>query len=242
MIEWLYPRRDPAAVALTLVSLGLAWALWRIAPVAVTSEPAIVETTVRLEELPPPPPPPPVPPPPAPPVAAPIPAPAPTPMPRPAPPAPTATPAPALAAEPAPAPPAPAAPAPPAPTPPAPPTPLAPPPPAPAPPPLPAPSRSADDGYRGELRGYLNGIKRYPTSREARQLRPTGTVRVWIELDRAGQLLGAGIDTSSNSMLLDQEALRTVRGGRYPKFPDDAFQGQAFHRFVVPIEYVLDGG
>jgi protein TonB len=101
---------------------------------------------------------------------------------------------------------------------------------------------SADDGYLGELRGYLNGIKRYPNSREARQQRPQGTVRVWIELDRTGQVLGSGVHSSSGSPLLDNEALRTVRTGRYPPFPADAFVGQTFHRFVVPIEFVLEGG
>ena len=114
-----------------------------------------------------------------------------------------------------------------------------PPPPAPAPP---APSRNVDEGYLGELRGYLNGIKRYPNSREARQLKPQGTVKVWIELDRAGQVLGAGIHTGSGSLILDNEALRTVRNGRYPAFPADSFTGQSFHRFVVPIEYLVEGG
>ena len=114
-----------------------------------------------------------------------------------------------------------------------------PPPPAPAPP---APSRNVDEGYRGELRGYLNGIKRYPNSREARQLKPKGTVMVWIELDRAGQMLSAGIHAGSGSLILDNEALRTVRNGRYPAFPPDSFTGQSFHRFVVPIEYLMEGG
>lgn len=101
-----------------------------------------------------------------------------------------------------------------------------------------APGRHPDEVYIGELRSYLNSIKRYPTSREARQLRPEGTVRVWIELDRAGQLLGAGIEGSGGSLLLDNEALRTVRNGRFPPFSADAFAGQASHRFVVPIEYL----
>jgi protein TonB len=110
-----------------------------------------------------------------------------------------------------------------------------------APPAPAAPARNPDAAYIGELRSYLNSIKRYPTSREARQLRPEGTVRVWIELDRAGQLVGAGIEGSAGSLLLDNEALRTVRNGRFPPFAADAFAGQATHRFVVPIEY-LPGG
>lgn len=91
------------------------------------------------------------------------------------------------------------------------------------------------------MRSYLNGIKRYPTSREARSLRPKGTVKVWIELDRAGQLLNAGIDAGSGSIILDNEALRTVRNGRYPAFPDEVFDGQPSHRFIVPIEYLVEG-
>jgi protein TonB len=245
MIDWLYRRRDPAAAGATLVLVALSWGMLRLVPARTVPLPvAPDETVVRMEELPlpvlpaPPPPPPPlapVPPPPpvpAPPVPAP---PVPAPAPAPAEPAPAAeTPAPAAAAPPAadPAPPAPPAP-------PVPPSPAAAP--EPAPPTPPAPVASADDGYRGALRSYLNGIKRYPNSREARQLRPRGTVRVWLELDRSGALQGAGIDTGSGSLLLDHEALRTVRTGRYPPFPVEAFTGQGSHRFVVSIEFLVDG-
>ena len=92
------------------------------------------------------------------------------------------------------------------------------------------------------MRTYVNSIKRYPTSREARQLRPQGTVRVWIEIDRAGQLLGAGVEGSSGSLLLDNEALRTLRNGRFPPFPPEAFSGQNVHRFVMSVEYQVEGG
>jgi protein TonB len=140
--------------------------------------------------------------------------------------------------------PTPAPPPPPAPSPP----PVAPPPPPPpeairaeAPPPRPpapaAPAKNAEDVYFGQLRGYLDSIKKYPTSREARQLRPQGTVRIWMDIDRAGQLLASGIEGSSGSLLVDNEALRTVRNGRYPAFPADAFAGQPSHRFVIAIEY-----
>lgn len=237
MIDWLYRRRDPAAVGTTVALIASAWVAVRLAPPSVDGPPRLQETLVRWEEMapePPAPPPPPVPPPPPAP-ASPRPV-----MPSPPAPMPQAAPAPSPTAQepaPAPAPPSPVA----APQPPAPPqAPAPPPPPVPAPPPPAAPARSADEGYRGELRGYLNGIKRYPNSREARQLRPQGTVKVWIEIDRAGQLLGAGIDTGSGSLILDNEALRTVRNGRYPAFPADAFDGQSFHRFIVPIEYRVD--
>mgnify|MGYP003340031616 CR=1 FL=1 len=98
-----------------------------------------------------------------------------------------------------------------------------------------------DDVYVAELRSYLNGIKRYPTSREARQLRPQGTVKLWLVLDRSGQLQDAGIEASSGSILLDNEALRTVRNGRFPAIPPEAFTGQASRKFIVPIEYIMSG-
>jgi protein TonB len=99
-----------------------------------------------------------------------------------------------------------------------------------------------EEAYLGQLRSYVNSIKRYPTSREARQLRPQGTVRVWVEIDRAGQLLGTGVEGSSGSLLLDNEALRTLRNGRFPTFPSEAFAGQNSHRFVMAVEYLVDGG
>ncbi len=115
--------------------------------------------------------------------------------------------------------------------------------PVPQPRPRPAPvtatnaAHNAEEGYVNELRAYLISIKRYPTSREARQLRPQGTVKIWIEIDRAGQLLSAGVELSAGTLLLDNEALRTVRNGRYPAFPTEAFAGQTSRRFVIPIEY-----
>jgi protein TonB len=101
---------------------------------------------------------------------------------------------------------------------------------------------SPEEVYVSGLRGYLNSIKRYPTSREARQLRPQGTVRLKLEIDRAGQLLNASVEASSGSLLLDNEALRTVRNGRFPPIPADAFAGQASKTFIVPVEYLHEGG
>jgi len=115
---------------------------------------------------------------------------------------------------------------------------------APPPPPPPAagvPAHNPDELYIAELRRHLESVKRYPTSREARQTRPQGTVRLWIELDRAGQLLGSGVETSAGTLLIDNEALRTVRNARFPAFPPDAFAGKNSFRFVIPIEYVAPG-
>jgi protein TonB len=114
--------------------------------------------------------------------------------------------------------------------------------PAPAPAPATAGRASPDDIYIGGLRAYLNSIKRYPTSREARQLRPQGIVKLKLEIDRAGQLLNATVEATSGSLLLDNEALRTVRNGRFPAIPPEAFVGQATRIFIVPVEYLHEGG
>jgi protein TonB len=117
--------------------------------------------------------------------------------------------------------------------------------PAPAPAPAAAPSTrtaSPEDIYVSGLRSYLNSIKKYPNSREARQLKPQGTVKLKLEIDRAGQLLNATVESTSGSLLLDNEALRTVRNGRFPAIPADAFAGQATKTFIVPVEYLHEGG
>lgn len=100
----------------------------------------------------------------------------------------------------------------------------------------------AESSYLSQLHAYLESIKRYPSSREAREKRPAGTVRVWMTVLRTGQLAEAGVEASSGSMILDQEALRAVRSGRYPPFPSDAFAGQATRRFVIGMAYALSGG
>lgn len=229
VIDGLYERRDPAAVGGSVLVLVALWLAWQHMPVAALKKVMPEETVIKLEltELPPPPLS-------EPPKAEPQPEPKPQPKSELRPqPTPLPTPQPTLQPTPEPTPaPAPVQP-----------QPVTPPPPAPAPTPAPKPvsNASLDDRYVSELRAYLNSVKRYPTSREARQSRPTGTVRVWLEVDRQGQLLDAGIEQSSESPLLDKEALRTVRTGHFPAFPAEAFAGQAKHRFVIALEYVLDG-
>lgn len=115
------------------------------------------------------------------------------------------------------------------------------PPPASATPAPPRPAANPESEYTGKLVSYLNGIKRYPTSREARLQRPTGVVRIWVDILRDGTFKDAGVETSSDSMILDNAALSTVRQGRYPAFPVEAWEGKAAHRFVVNLEYKLDG-
>jgi protein TonB len=117
--------------------------------------------------------------------------------------------------------------------------------PAPMPLPMPTPpaaaSSQAEEAYALDLNRLVDGLKRYPTSREARALRPQGTVQLWLEVDRSGLLLQAGLAASSGAPLLDGEALRSVRVGRYAPFPDGAFEGQPSRRFLVAIEYRYDG-
>lgn len=111
-----------------------------------------------------------------------------------------------------------------------------------APPPVPAQRSAPEEAYAADLNRLVDGLKRYPTSREARTLRPQGTVKIWLEVDRSGQLLEVGLAESSGAPLLDGEALRSVRVGRFAAFPAGAFDGQASRRFVVAIEYRHDGG
>jgi protein TonB len=117
--------------------------------------------------------------------------------------------------------------------------------PPPAPPPIALPtqapaSSSVSSIYEAQLRAYLEKIKRYPTSREARLTRPQGAVRVWLEISRSGQVLGAGVLSSSGSNLLDGEALKTLKNGFYPAFPDEAYVGESAHKFSATLSYTLE--
>lgn len=101
----------------------------------------------------------------------------------------------------------------------------------------PAPPSSA--AYEQRLLAAAEGAKRYPSSREARLTHPEGIVRVWLELERDGRLIGVGVETSSHSNLLDQEALRTIRQIAFPPFPDGIYPGEATHRFIVNMKYEI---
>lgn len=86
---------------------------------------------------------------------------------------------------------------------------------------------------------YLESIKRYPSNREARLTRPAGIVTIWFELSRAGRVLDAGIEKGSNSSMLDSEALKTVRSGNFPQFPETVFANAEKHRFSAHLSYEL---
>ncbi|MET2988198.1 TonB family protein [Herbaspirillum seropedicae] len=111
---------------------------------------------------------------------------------------------------------------------------------APVAPPAPPPVNTAniEQTYVGQLRAHLNSIKRYPTGREASTLRPQGKVRVWFVLRRDGSVVDSGIESSSNSMLLDDAARKTINRAAFAPFPDDTYKGESTHRFTADLDFI----
>jgi periplasmic protein TonB len=226
----IYQHRSWIAAVFAVFTLALAWLL-ASRPLANPHKPLVKdEIVVTIAEIPPeaPPPPPPEPPPPTPPQPTP-PKPQPTPQapqkPIPQSQEPVAEPTPPVPATP-PSPPVPPSPTPPPPS-----------PPPPSPPPPPPVNVDLQGQYAGQVRTYLNSIKRYPTGREISKLRPKGTTKVAFVLKRNGELVSAEIEDSSYSIYLDKEALSTVRRGTYPPFPNDAWPGESTHRFTVDLDF-----
>ncbi|MGB7192236.1 MAG: TonB family protein [Collimonas pratensis] len=113
------------------------------------------------------------------------------------------------------------------------------------PPPAPAAkpnNASIEASYISKLRAHLNSIKRYPTGREASQQRPQGKVKVWFVLNRDGTLVDQGIDESSNSMLLDEAARKTINRATFTAFPESSWTGEATHRFSAELEFIPGAG
>jgi protein TonB len=106
-----------------------------------------------------------------------------------------------------------------------------------APEPKPNLSAAAEANYAAQVRADLNANKRYPTGREASLTQPAGTVRVWMVLNRQGEVVDSGIEATSHSMLLDRAALSTVRRANFPPFPAESWSGAATHRFTVDMNY-----
>lgn len=105
--------------------------------------------------------------------------------------------------------------------------------------PAPPPSSVAiENGYVVNVRALLNANKRYPTGREASLQRPSGKAVVWFVLNRNGTLQEAGIEGSSNSILLDNAAVSTVRRTSYTPWPEGSWPGQSQHRFSVTLDFV----
>ena len=108
----------------------------------------------------------------------------------------------------------------------------------PPPPVSPPSSAAAENAYVVSVRTLLNANKRYPTGREASLQRPSGKAMVWFVLNRNGNLQEAGIEDTSNSILLDNAALSTVRRTNYTPWPEGSWPGQAQHRFTVTLDFV----
>ena len=97
---------------------------------------------------------------------------------------------------------------------------------------------SLENNYVSSVRTTLNANKRYPTGREASLQRPSGKAKVWFVLTRNGSLQDSGIDESSNSIILDNAALATVRRTTYAPWPEGTWPSQAQHKFTVTLDFV----
>jgi len=99
-------------------------------------------------------------------------------------------------------------------------------------------SVSLENNYIVSVRATLNANKRYPTGREASLQRPSGKVKLWFVLARNGALQDAGIDESSNSIILDNAALSTLRRTTYAPWPEGTWDSQSQHKFTVTLDFV----
>jgi periplasmic protein TonB len=109
--------------------------------------------------------------------------------------------------------------------------------PKPAAPQVPA-SVSLENNYIASVRSTLNANKRYPTGREASLQRPAGKVKIAFVLARNGSLVEASVEESSNSIILDNAALATVRRTNYAPWPDGSWPSQSQHKFTVSLDFV----
>lgn len=98
------------------------------------------------------------------------------------------------------------------------------------------PAASLEAEYIAKTRAEVERVKRYPMSKDARLMRPAGTVTVVFTLGRSGKLLAATVETSAGS-ILDRQALVTLHWAEFPPFPPGAWPGQAQHRFRVDINF-----
>jgi len=106
--------------------------------------------------------------------------------------------------------------------------------------PAPKPQTASLDAiYASELKAYLEKIKKYPSSREARLSRPQGTVTLSLQISRSGQLLEVRMLTTSHSNILDSEAIKSIKTASLPAFPKEAFLGEDSHEFIVNMNYTL---
>ena len=99
-------------------------------------------------------------------------------------------------------------------------------------------SLSLENNYIASVRSTLNANKRYPTGREASLQRPAGKVKIAFVLARNGSLIEATVEESSNSIILDNAALATVRRTNYAPWPDGTWPSQSQHKFTVSLDFV----
>jgi periplasmic protein TonB len=93
--------------------------------------------------------------------------------------------------------------------------------------------------YAATLRSNIDARTVVPESIEYRLRRPKGETRVNFTLDREGSVLEARVARTSGSEILDHQALRIVKAGQYPPFPQTAFRGELRHSFLVTLEFHL---
>ena len=118
---------------------------------------------------------------------------------------------------------------------------------APAPVPAPATAPAAPSSaikeslYTAALRKELEKHKQYPSGREASLQRPQGDVVIWLEVDRAGNVLDSGIENKAPNMLLNRAAQTSLRRvEKVSPFPSDAFSGKNKQRFTATFSYNVE--
>jgi periplasmic protein TonB len=97
--------------------------------------------------------------------------------------------------------------------------------------------KPAEVEYVNQLHGQLDREKRYPTGRAASLLQPSGATAVWVDVDRAGQVVARGIESTSYSQLLDTTAMALIGRTSYGAFPADAWGTSTTHRFRVTYRF-----
>jgi protein TonB len=109
-------------------------------------------------------------------------------------------------------------------------------PPAPPAPAAPAENVSLESTYEASVHAAIEQEKRYPMSKDARLEQPSGTVVLWVTLNRAGELEDVSIEQSAGS-ILDRAAIETVRRTTYPPFPASVWPNDSKARLKVPIHF-----
>jgi len=109
----------------------------------------------------------------------------------------------------------------------------------PAPPPEPLRSNSGAEGrFAQEVRNRIEQNKTYPSV--AKNLGMTGSVEVLYVLERSGAVLRAEVITSSGYPMLDQAALKAIRGASFNAMPEDAWVGDRQKEFRTKLVFSIN--